>query len=250
MSAPPKDGGFSAQAQGNHLAHDTGVAGICVHTVWPTCPARALDSPANACSRAWATACQGHIPLAYGRRLAQRLLGTPRTESEAGVQDWELLERRPCVQFTPGAQSPPPGLAQSARDQYLLTQAKCEAGSRSLQAQREPGLQPRPAASGHPEAFILADQPLRSWGSGHSQAQCGGFTGAGQRVDTHTITPPFQAPSIFRRAGPTPQSTSFPTEVASGPCKYFHRGKSNSSQGFLFLEAKPRLAVKNAWKTN
>lgn len=154
------------------------------------------------------------------------------------------------MQFTPGAQSPPPGLAQSALDQYSLTQTKCEAGSRSLQAQREPGLQPWPAASGHPEAFILADQPLRSWGSGHSQAQCGGFTGAGQRVDTHIITPPFQAPSIFLRAGSTPQSTSFPTEVASGPCKYFHRGKSNSSQGFLFLEAKPRLAVKNAWKTN
>lgn len=75
-------------------------------------------------------------------------------------------------------------------------------------------------------------------GKGHSRAQCDGGIGAGWRVDT--LTPTFQAPRIVLGQGLYRKAPSFPREVASGLCKYFHRGKSSSSQGFLSLEAKPR----------
>lgn len=70
LSVSQKGGGFFAPAQRSHFACDTGVGGICVHTTWPSPPARvtatAQGSTTKACSGAWATAHQGHVPL-YGR---------------------------------------------------------------------------------------------------------------------------------------------------------------------------------------
>lgn len=106
MSVPPKPGGFPAQAQGSHLAHDTGV-----HTTWPTHPARALESPANACSAPGPLLARATCLWHTAGGWHSYFWANPERTQKQGVQDWELLEGKPCVGFTPGAQDPPPGLA-------------------------------------------------------------------------------------------------------------------------------------------
>lgn len=107
LSAPPRDGGFPTWAQGSHLARDTGVGGIYSH---PSSQGSGLSSKCQ--PQGLGHTRPGYMPLAWGRRLAQPLLGKPRMESEQGVLGWELLQGWACAQFTLGPRALPPGLAQ------------------------------------------------------------------------------------------------------------------------------------------
>lgn len=183
---------------------------------------------AHTSSQGSGLSCQGlgHMPLAQGGRLAQLHLDKPRTESEAGHPGLGAAGRqalrtahteRPPVRICrPRTHRPRGGLASSHSPQ---PRAACRPSpSRtSLGGPGEVGTA-KPSVVGAPG-------PIREWAH---------------------VTLPFQAPSIFLRAGSTPQTPSSPRRVASGLCKCFHRGKRNPSQGLRFLEAQPRLRVKSA----
>lgn len=183
---------------------------MCVHTTGPTPPARALGSPA----KAWAT-CPWHRAGGWHSYI----WANPEWNQKQGIPDWELPLKAGPARSSHGA----------APRQDLRTQ--------SPQAQRGPGLQPRPAASGSLQAFAFPDQPWRSWGSGHSQAQRGGFTGADERVGTHH--PTFPGPQHFPKGRINAADTEFPKASGQRSVQMFPQRKKQPSQGFRFLEANP-----------
>lgn len=156
-----------------------------------------------------------------GRRLAQPPLGTPGTESEAGTPRLEASGGQdPCAIHTRD-RALPQAWHRAAPGQYLLAQTECEAASQGPRTQREPGLQPRPAAALGP----LSSQTHLCCHGEVGTARTS-VVGASDQVREWTgITPNFQVPSISLRAGSVPRSTQFPRRSGQWPVQVFPQRK-------------------------
>lgn len=229
MSDPPQKWRMPLPSSGSHLAHDMGVGGVCVHTT----------RPADACSQGSALPCKCR-PRAGGRH--GRLWAHPERNQKQGPPDWECLEGRTRVPFTPGTGPCPRPWHGAAPGQYLLTQTECGPASPSPWTQREPGLQPRPAAALGPPSSQT------SLGC-HGEVDVAGPSvvgTSGQGREWTGIAPTFQVPSIslMGRIGTSEHPVS--QEKWAVACANI----SMEENATPAKEAKPSLAVKKAWETN
>lgn len=106
------------------------------------------------------------------------------------------------------------------------------------------GARPLATASSSRGASVLPDQPLLSWGSGHSQAQYGEELRPGQRVDRHRLNLP--GPQHFPKGRISTSEHPVSQEKWPVACANISTGENASPAE----EAKLRLAVKNGWETN
>lgn len=138
-------------------------------------------------------------PRGRGRRLAGRLPGQPRKESEAGSPDRELPEGGACVQVTSGAF--PQAWHRAALGQYLLTRTEWEAASQ-LSTSRPEGAGPpcsQPAASGGPPPTPRFADISKVGTAMPGVVRRGLGTETDQGMDTHR--PNFPGPQHFPKDG-------------------------------------------------
>lgn len=142
--------------------------------------ARALDSPANACSRAWATLTRSICPWHRAGGWHSHFWANPEGNQKQGVPGWELLEGQAYVEFTPAPGALPQAWHRAALDPYLLTLSECEAASQ----RPEPG----PGAS-QPSGLFPPRPALLSWGRGTAGPVWWGHRGRLESGHTHPNLP-------------------------------------------------------------